>query len=433
MPQAKLTQRFVDNLKETDKLTLYFDTSTTGFGVYVKGKIKTYFVQSRAGKKLIKTTIGRANIFSLDEARKNAKEKLSLMANGINPVALKKQEQAAGITLQKAFEKYCGVRSLKPRTVKTYDDLIRLYMSDWLLKPLGTITKDMVAARHKKVGEESGEAASNNLMRTFRALYNYAHSLSDGAIPANPVDRLSQSRQWYKVERRRTFLKPHEMKHWYDAVMKIENVVIRDYLLLTIFTGLRKQEGLQLKWSDVDMRDLSFTIPAQLTKNGKPHTLPMSNYLAELFKQLQKMRKNEYVFSGSGETGHLVEPKKQFEFVERLTLLSVNGVHSQAELDKKIKKNPDHVIPGIKFCLHDLRRTFITIAESLDISYAALKRLLNHSDGNDVTGGYLQITTNRLREPMERISNRLFELMTGSPVIAEPAETENKDFVETII
>jgi len=48
--------------------------------------------------------------------------------------------------------------------------------------------------------------------------------------------------------------------------------------------------------------------------------------------------------------------------------------------------------------------------------YSALKRLLNHSDGNDVTGGYLQITTDRLREPMERISTKLLELM--KPAIA---------------
>ena len=33
---------------------------------------------------------------------------------------------------------------------------------------------------------------------------------------------------------------------------------------------------------------------------------------------------------------------------------------------------------GVSFCLHDLRRTFATIAESLDLSGYALKRLLNH-------------------------------------------------------
>jgi integrase len=92
-------------------------------------------------------------------------------------------------------------------------------------------------------------------------------------------------------------------------------------------------------------------------------------------------------------------------------------------LEIKIAADADNIQPGLTFMLHDLRRTFITIAESLDISYAALKRLLNHSDGNDVTGGYLQITTDRLRDPMERISTKLMELMgIPMPVTAESEE-----------
>jgi integrase len=58
---------------------------------------------------------------------------------------------------------------------------------------------------------------------------------------------------------------------------------------------------------------------------------------------------------------------------------------------------------GVPFTLHDLRRTFITIAESLDIPAYALKRLLNHKDPNDVTAGYIVSDVNRLREPMKRI------------------------------
>ena len=57
------------------------------------------------------------------------------------------------------------------------------------------------------------------------------------------------------------------------------------------------------------------------------------------------------------------------------------------------------------FTLHDLRRTFITIAESLDIPAYALKRLLNHKDSNDVTAGYIVSDVNRLREPMQRITD----------------------------
>jgi len=103
--------------------------------------------------------------------------------------------------------------------------------------------------------------------------------------------------------------------------------------------------------------------------------------------------------------------------------LTLNGVANQAELDMKIADEPETILPGLSFMLHDLRRTFITVAESLDISYAALKRLLNHSDGNDVTGGYLQITTDRLREPMEQISLKLMELMSPHPTTVE----ENSD------
>ena len=60
---------------------------------------------------------------------------------------------------------------------------------------------------------------------------------------------------------------------------------------------------------------------------------------------------------------------------------------------------------GIHFTPHDLRRTFATIAESIDVPAYALKRLLNHADGADVTAGYLVMTPERLREPMQRITD----------------------------
>lgn len=417
MPSVKLSQRFVDGLKPTEKLVSHFDTGLTGFGVYTKGNSKTYFVQARAGKKLIKTTIGKASVFSLDDARKEAKTLLAKMAKGEDPVAEKRADQVRSMSLEKAIEKYFETRTLKPGTVTTYQKLFRLYMTDWMQKPIGSLTKEMTAQRHKKVGEDAGEAAANNLMRTFRAVYNFARSISNDAIPENPVQRLSQTRQWYKVDRRRTFLKPLELAPWHEAVKKVENPIIRNYLLLTLFTGLRENEGLTLKWDTVDMPDRSFTIEHSMTKNGRPHTLPMSNYIYGLFEQLKSHRVNGYVFPGSGASGHLIESAKQINFIEIQTQLTLNGLTNLTELKLKQEGTPDDVLPGVRFCLHDLRRTFVTIAESLDIPYAALKRLLNHSDGNDVTGGYLQITTDRLREPMERISAKLLELMQAS---AEP-------------
>jgi integrase len=47
-------------------------------------------------------------------------------------------------------------------------------------------------------------------------------------------------------------------------------------------------------------------------------------------------------------------------------------MESRKQIDKVVARS------GIHFTVHDLRRTFITIAESLDIPAYALKQLLNH-------------------------------------------------------
>ena len=92
---------------------------------------------------------------------------------------------------------------------------------------------------------------------------------------------------------------------------------------------------------------------------------------------------SDYVFSGDGKSGYLIEPRRQVQKVIQLSEVS--------------------------FTLHDLRRTFITIAESLDISAYALKRLVNHKMSNDVTAGYIVSDVERLRKPMEQVSAQLLQ------------------------
>jgi hypothetical protein len=65
---------------------------------------------------------------------------------------------------------------------------------------------------------------------------------------------------------------------------------------------------------------------------------------------------------------------------------------------------------GIRISAHDLRRTFITIAESCNISPIALRALVNHSMGRDVTSKYVQMSVDRLREPAQIVTHRIKEL-----------------------
>lgn len=197
------------------------------------------------------------------------------------------------------------------------------------------------------------------------------------------MQRLSDSRQWFRVGRRQTVLKEHELPRWYSAVLSLENPAASDYLLLLLFTGLRKNEALSLAWRDVDLKDKTFTI--RETKDGKPHTLPMSTFIVEIFKRRLALRENDFVFpGGSSQTGHLVEPKRQVQAVEEAT--------------------------GISFCLHDLRRTFASLAEGV-VSYSILKRLMNHSD-KDVTQGYIVLGVEKLRGPMQLVTDTILALAT---------------------
>lgn len=121
------------------------------------------------------------------------------------------------------------------------------------------------------------------------------------------------------------------------------------------------------------------------TKNHQNHVLPLSDYLYQLLEARKKGAVHDHVFPGSGKGGYIVEPRRQ-----------IKKVIEEAE---------------VSFTVHDLRRTFITIAEGLDISIYAVKRLVNHKLNGDVTAGYIMTDIERLRKPMQQITDYLLRCM----------------------
>jgi integrase len=265
---------------------------------------------------------------------------------------------------------------------------------DWQSKPLLEITKDMVAKRHRKLGEKS-EARANLAMRFLRAIFNFAAGEYENAkgqslIIENPVKRLSHTRAWYRIERRQTVIKAHELAVWYQAVMDVQDerssgksAALRDYLLLVLFTGLRREEAASLKWDQIDLK--AKTLRIKDTKNRQAHVLPLSNFLYDLLISRYAEADAGFIFESNSKLGYIIEPRKVMK--------------------KVIAKS------GVTFTLHDLRRIFITIAESLDIPGYTLKRLMNHKMNHDVTAGYIVMDVERLRTPMQMITDPLLRLM----------------------
>ncbi|HRF08053.1 MAG TPA: integrase family protein [Xanthobacteraceae bacterium] len=384
MPAIRLTRKAIDALPFCEAgQEFYRDSELTGFGLRVGRRTKTYFVEMQSQRRTIRSSLGKHPIITPEHARRLALQRLAEISSGnFGSSAIR---GAPEWTVEAAFDEFFRVKiNLSPVTVQNYQRTKRLYLSGWGRRPLATITRRMVLDEHSRVSTAHGKIVANNVFRHFRSVYNFI-AASNEQLPPNPVTVLTQTRAWAPERRRRSLISVHHLPAWWRAVMA-ESEDARDILLIALFTGMRRGEITTLRWSNIDLPGRTLFLPK--TKSGEPLALPISEFLLNLFHSRRVISScSEWVFPGRGTSGHIVEVKS---FVRRVVRAS-----------------------GVAFTLHDLRRTFITIAESLDIPAYTLKALLNHSFGADVTGGYIVIDSERLRSPVERITNRIRGIANG--------------------
>ncbi|MFN8554002.1 MAG: tyrosine-type recombinase/integrase [Candidatus Obscuribacterales bacterium] len=391
----KLTQKFVNEIPYPERGQVIFrDDKLPGFGLRVTPGSKTYVVEARVHGVARRLTLGKHGLLSVATARKKARKLQAMMAAGKDPIYERQKKKVSGVTLQEVLDQYLAVRNLRPNTIHSYRYMVSRCLGDWLDLPVVSITREMVEQRHIELRKRtrqgtSGEAQANTVMHILGALLNSAAANyeveGNPIILQNPVKRLSQNRRWYQERRRQTVVPDHKLPAWYQAVTKLSNQSIRDYLLLLLFTGLRRNEAATLRWEDIDFDSKVLRIRAEIAKNRQEHRLPLSGYLNILLQRRYEQRtESPFVFPGRGETGHMIDSGDV-----------IDGVGKNA---------------GFRFMLHDLRRTFLTIAERLALSYVVLKKLANHSGRNDTTFGYVIVDVERLREPMQMITNEILRL-----------------------
>jgi hypothetical protein len=75
-------------------------------------------------------------------------------------------------------------------------------------------------------------------------------------------------------------------------------------------------------------------------------------------------------------------------------------------------------VTGIEVSCHDLRRTFASVAaDTPEVSWLALKVMLNHTTRGDVTAGYVQISNEQLRAAVQRVADKISELCGVKPFV----------------
>ena len=431
MPHVKFTEKSIRALKAPDpsgQQVLYWDTELPGFGILCSGKTtaKTYVVRGSIRGKDIRKKIERVGLIPLQEGSRRAKEMMVNFSGGIDP----RMTRASTATLREAMEMYLNLRQdLKPRSREEYRAVIVRHLPAWLDRPLRSIDRNMVEERHRSIAEEvehrdrtvslemaqthraraerveehwpeaaerhrakfkaaserkpySGYATANGAMRALRALWNFMAERS-GDLPPNPV---KLRRQWHPVQPRERVLRADDLPKFYKAVMLLPNTVARDYILLMLYTGLRRREAASLKWADIDLQGRVIRVAAANTKANRRLDLPMSDFIHDMLVARRSVGDTNWVFPAASASGHVELPKFYFRQIFEAT--------------------------GIRVSPHDLRRTFVTIAELTDISLSpfALKALVNHSLGRDVTSGYVRMDGERLRQPVQRVADRIKQL-----------------------
>jgi len=367
----------------------YWDTETRRFGLRVSAKTKSFFILTRCAGVMTRVKVGVFPEMSVDDARKKAAKLLVDMADGINPNAVKKQALIErGKTLEELFKMKMATpkgQKLKATTRVFYEQTFKNHLAAWGKKLVKDITLQEATALHAAIGKHSTYSA-NAAIKILRGVLSFQESMD--ITYRNPLRFYGDAVGMFEESTRKNFIEELALPAWYQAVNNLNNVSARDYLLLLLFTGLRRNEGMGLRWQDINFDKSVITIPD--TKNGKVLYLPIPSALFPILKDRWSIYgAGMYVFPSAGKSGH---------------------INSVQYVVKELVETP-----GVSdFQLHDIRRTFANAAVKIGVPYQIVKWLLNHRSKGDVTDNhYVTHDIEFLRAPMEQIGAELLRMATA--------------------
>jgi integrase len=330
------------------------DDQVRGFAVRLTSGSVSFIAEKRVKGTVRRVTLGQHGMLSLETAREQARKILAEMEAKIDPRPRKAP------TLAEVLDDYVSNRRLRPRTVASYRDNVRYYLKDWQDLPVSEITKELVLERYRQLGELVSNTSANHAMHVLRMLLYHAartHKARHGTplFEVNPVSEISRQHMWYRKKRRQGVVPEHKMGEW-----SLCSPTVQDFLLLVMTTGLRCREAGTLQWSDVDFEARTLTIASERTKNHREHKLPLTGCLMSLLRQRRSQcGDSPYVFPGNSD-GHMD--------------LNV------CRITQKVGKQG-----ACAFMVHDLRRSFVSLAANLGVPHHLTKRLLNHIGTRDDT------------------------------------------------
>lgn len=312
---------------------------------------------------------------TIEQARGKAASINAALAQGENP-AEKQRSRKAEMTLDELKEEYltrCAIFNKRPDKPR---DNYRLYLSHWGKRKLSSIKTHEVQALHVKLGTERGKVTANIALKLLHVMFNKAINewrIWKGENPAHGIKKFPE-------KSRDRYLQADELPRFLRAVAEEPNDTLRDYLLMSLLTGARRANVLAMRWEEINFERNEWRIPD--TKNGTPQSIPLTAEAVAILKaRLETYGQKQYVFPGTGKSGHLVEPKTGWG---------------------RILKSAD--IKELR--IHDLRRTLGSWQAATGASLSIIGKTLNHKNLSS-TAIYARLSLDPVREAMNKATNAM--------------------------
>ena len=355
MPKGNLTAKAVERLKpDPSKRIEVPDGIVSGLYLVVQPKgSRSWALRYRFAGRTRKLTLGQYPTFNLVKAREKAREAHKAIQAGEDPARAQSALKASVgplDTVTAAFDRYLS-EYCRPN-VKRWQETQRLF--DLYILPafgnvrLAGLSKWEVREVVRGVVDAGKPVQANRVLAAFKAFLNWC--IDEDLIDSNPAAGV---RRPTKERERDRVLSNSELRE----ILRTANDIgypPGPLISMLALTGQRRDEVRCATWSEIDLDQAIWTLPAERTKNGHRHVVPLSQPVLDLLQSLPRFE-GPYIFSASGGTkpyANLVKPKR--------TLDEASGV--------------------IDWTLHDLRRSAATGMAAAGIASETIARVLNHAE-----------------------------------------------------
>jgi integrase len=335
--------------------TEIWDARLPGFGLRVfPSGVKSFILVYRHLGRPRRMTLGRYPVTGLAEARAKALDALKLIDAGTDPQG---EAEATGHPERYTFEQ--AVRSFvklhcerhnRPVTARDTERILNnQFVSRWAKRDIRELTKTDILKVLDDIVEEGLPSAANHALAAIRKFFNWC--VERGMLDASPC--LGIKKPAPNNTRDRVLDMGEMAAVWKGA--ELVGYPFGPIVKLLMLTAQRRNEVASMQWSQLDFKAKTWTLPAELTKNGRQHVLPLTPQTVTLLRALPHFT-SDYVFPARGEN-------PAFAHFSR----------GKVKLD---------ALSGVKdWTLHDLRRSAATHLAKLGVAPHVIERILNHVSG----------------------------------------------------